>query len=77
MVHPKSVSRIRPLDGKASLTMLIPLRIKFRNEMLEHHDDSLSLTARIWRAIALFAFRHWRNGYRGHPIGLPGLRDPL
>lgn len=68
---------VHVIDQKESHFMSIPLRTQLRNEMLEHHDDSLSFTSRIWRTIALFAFRHWGNGYRGHPIGIPGHRDPL
>lgn len=57
--------------------MHTPLRIQFRNEMLQHRQESITLRNRFWRALCLFAFRQWETGSRGRPIGVPGERDPL
>ena len=54
-----------------------PLRIQFRNELLHYRDRHLSLRTRWWKAICLHAFAKWRTAYKGHPVGLPGERDPL
>lgn len=53
------------------------LRIQFRNDMLQHQEQHLSLRTRIWRAVCLYAFKKWGHAYKGHPIGVPGERDPL
>lgn len=53
-----------------------PLRLLYRNEMLEHHDQILSLRTRFWRWLCLYGFRHWTTTNRGRPVGIPGERDP-
>lgn len=57
--------------------MKTPLRIQFRNEMLRDREEVLTLWTRLWRALCLFSFRQWQTSYRGHPVGVPGERDPL
>lgn len=31
---------------------------------------------RIWKSIALFAYRRWADGEPKKPLGVPGNRDP-
>lgn len=52
-------------------------RIAFRNHMLEDRHEAITLQTRFWRWLCLYAYRHWRNAYRGEPVGVPGIRDPL
>ena len=54
-----------------------PLRIHFRNEMLQHRNESISLQTRFWRWLCLNSFSRWSAGAHGRPIGVPGERDPL
>jgi len=54
----------------------IPFAIQLRNDMLENGSETLSLEAMFWRWLCLFSFRRWKTAFRGHPIGVPGERDP-
>ncbi len=37
--------------------------------------ERLTVRQRIWRAVALFAYRRWAIPLRAPPDGVPGLRD--
>lgn len=65
------------MNTPPTLNIKTPLRIQLRNEMLMNRNEVLTLWTRLWRALCLYSFRHWRTSYRGRPVGIPGERDPL
>ena len=69
--------RTSPNQGFPRLPPHPPLLIQFRNELIRYQESHLSLRSRWWRAISLYAFAKWRTAYKGHPVGIPGERDPL